>query len=97
MRLSVGVIAVGLLAGFGARAMAQDASMSCQQLADAVKAQNAIIKDAMDDQATLQNSRPDPGDRDPAIGERLDQMKADKATARAKTLVALGRQKQCFK
>ena len=91
----VGLMSVSLLCGGGAQA--QDASLTCAQLTDQVGAQNAIIKEKNEDKADLQSARPDPGAADPEIRERLDDIAANKATARATSLVALGRQKKCFK
>ena len=85
-----------VFAAAGSRAQS-DAAMSCQQLSDAVNQQNATIKQANDDLTQLQNARPDPGEADPAIAERKDQIAADRATKRANELVAAGRQRQCFK
>ena len=89
------------LAGFGmgdARAQSSgDAGLGCKQITDQFDQQNAIVKEKNDDRAQLQNARPDPGARDPEIQERLDDIAAGKATARANTLLALGRQKKCFR
>ncbi len=74
-----------------------DAALTCQQIADGVNHQNAIIKQKNEDKSELQSARPDPGAADPAIQERLDDIAANKATTRANTLVALGRQKKCFR
>ena len=74
-----------------------DDAMSCAQLTAAVGVQNDKIKSAQEDKQALMNKSGDPGSADPAIRERLDEIASDKATARANTLVALGRQKKCFR
>ncbi len=80
-----------------ALAQSADASLSCPQLLDQVNQQNAIIKAKSDDKAQLQSARPDPGAADPEIQERMDDIAANKATTRANALLAVGRQKKCFK
>jgi hypothetical protein len=74
-----------------------DEAMSCEQLTAAVNVQNDKIKSAEEDKQALASRSGSPGDADPAIKQRLDEIASDKATARAKTLVALGRQKKCFR
>ena len=93
--------AAGALAAFvladATAARAQDATMTCPQITQAVAEQNAIIQQQAKISADLASARADPGDADPAIAQQKSRIKSDRATKRASQLVALGRQKHCFK
>ena len=113
MRLSTTLMLPGLLAGSlllastGASAdgasQPGDASMPCEQIGTAVNEQNAIVNQqtAIIEKANAGSATSAGG---PSAVTEMDharaaigQRKADKATARAHALVALGQSKRCFK
>ncbi len=113
MRLSTTLMLSGLLAAtllLGA-AVARaddasapgDASLTCDQISDAVSQQNAIvnqqtatIEKANEGSATSAGGPSAVTDMDHARAA-IAQRKSDRATARGRTLVSLGKTKKCFK
>lgn len=105
--LAPGLLAAALLLGAAARAddasQPGDAAMTCDQISNAVAQQNAIvtaqtgtIEKANVGSATSPEGTSAVTEMDTARAA-IAQRKSDKATARGKTLVALGKTKKCFK